>query len=210
MLGDTSGLTVNWTAVTLGPGSSLALHTEYQAFLEASTKDMDSNPNLMVRVDVKAPDAPPKRRGPAVGSRRPPLAPLDSLDSILNAIGSGATALPGFRTLAGSAAKTNASRARALPALPAPPAAAPTPPALAAQVGRARAPARALRASRPWPARGPGPALLTQPAPDVGPPVADRSASSAAWHAARRGASCSAPFDACLSTDAHLQCVTST
>ena len=86
-----------------------------------------------------------------------------------------------------------------------PPGAAPTcprSPAPAPHV-RARARARALRSSRLRPARGPAPALLTQPAPYAGPPAADRSASSAARHAARRRASCSAPFDACVSTDAH-------
>ena len=105
MLSGIYGLTVNWTAVTLGPGRSLASHADYQAFLKASTQDQDSNPNLMARVDVKAPDAPPRRRGPAVGSvrSRPPLAPLDSL---LNAIGTTALgALPGFHTLADSVAK---------------------------------------------------------------------------------------------------------
>ena len=212
MLSGIYGLTVNWTAVTLGPGRSLASHADYQAFLKASTQDQDSNPNLMARVDVKAPDAPPRRRGPAVGSvrSRPPLAPLDSL---LNAIGSEATALPEFRTLADSAAKTTASRARALPALPAPPAAAPTPPAaLAAQVRIApprparprlsRPPARPRPHPRPLPAsarlsrpparprrlargasRPPAPALIP-PAPGAGPSVADmRRASSAARHA---------------------------
>ncbi len=94
MLGSVSGLTVNWTVVTLGHGGSLASHAECQAFLEARTKDKDSNPDLMIRVDVLgSSEAQPKKRGFAPGQRppRPPLAPLDSL---LNAIG--ITALRGF------------------------------------------------------------------------------------------------------------------
>jgi hypothetical protein len=120
-----------WTAMHLGRGCSLASNGEYQAFLAASSKIQDCvvlNPHLMIRVDVKgSTDAPPKKRGPAVGSVRLPLAALDSL---LN----GTTALPVFRTLADSAAKTTASRARAVPALPAPPQ------VLIAQVGIAPAP----------------------------------------------------------------------
>ncbi len=109
MLGSVPGLTVNWTVVTLGHGGSLASQAEYQALLEASTKDKDSNPDLMIRVDVLgSSEAPPKKRGFAPG-HRPPRPPLAALDSLLNAIGT--TALPGVRTLADPAAKTTASRA---------------------------------------------------------------------------------------------------
>ncbi len=94
LLDGISGLTVKWTLVPLGQGRSLASHADYQAFLKASTKEKDSNLNLMVRVDVKAPDDPPKRRGPAAG-HRPPRPPLAALDSLLNSIGT-TTALPGF------------------------------------------------------------------------------------------------------------------
>ncbi len=52
MLSSISCLTLKWTMVPLGPGGSLASHAKYQAFLEASTKDKDSNPDLMIRVDV--------------------------------------------------------------------------------------------------------------------------------------------------------------
>jgi hypothetical protein len=55
LLDGISGLTVKWTLVPLGQGRSLASHATYQALLKATTKDKDSNPNLMVRVDVKAP-----------------------------------------------------------------------------------------------------------------------------------------------------------
>ncbi len=100
--------------VPFGRCSSLTLHAEYQVFLKANTKDEDSNPNLMIRVDVRgSTEAPPKKQGFTLGNRlpRPPLAPLDSL---LNAIST--TALPGFRALACSAAKPTASGTRALPA----------------------------------------------------------------------------------------------
>ena len=87
MLDGIPGLTVNWHAVRLGPGSRLASNTDYQAFLAASTKaedGADSNQNLRIRVDVRGTsDAAPKKRGPATGSKqnRPALA---SLDSIMN------------------------------------------------------------------------------------------------------------------------------
>ncbi len=71
MLGSISGLTLNWTMVPLGPGGSLALHAEYQAFLEASTEDKDSNPDLMIRVDVQgSSEAPPRKRVFAQGHPR--------------------------------------------------------------------------------------------------------------------------------------------
>ena len=41
MLDGIPGLTVNWHAVRLGPGSRLASNTDYQAFLAASTKAED-------------------------------------------------------------------------------------------------------------------------------------------------------------------------
>jgi hypothetical protein len=158
-----SCLTVKWTLVPLGQGRSLASHATYQAFLKATTKDKDSNPKLIVRVDVKAPDCPPKRQGPAAGHRppRPPLAPLDSLLNA-RAIGSDATTQSVFRTLAGSAAKPTASGAQALPALPAPPVAAPTPPTPVppAPARLSRAPVCASRASRP--PRPPAPACLSR------------------------------------------------
>ena len=91
MLGGISGLTVNWKMVPLGRGSSLTSHAEYQAFLKASSKDKDSNPNLMIRVDVRgSTEAPPKKRGFAPGSRAP-RPPLAALDSLLNAISSEAS-----------------------------------------------------------------------------------------------------------------------
>jgi hypothetical protein len=115
MLRGIPGLTVNWTMIPLGHSGSLASHAEYRAFDAASTKDKDSNPNFMVRVDVKAPDGLPRRRGPAVGNRRPRQS-LAALDSLLNAIGTTALgALQGFHTLANSAAKTTASRALGRP-----------------------------------------------------------------------------------------------
>ena len=154
MLDGFPGITVNWTAMHLGRGHTLASNTEYRAFLTASTKEKDGadlNPSLKIRVDVRgSTEAPLRKRGPAPWSQKP-RPPLAVLDSLLNAIGN--TALPGFHTLADSAAKTTASRARALPALPAPPAAAPTPrAALAAQVGIAPPRPARLRLSRP-PAR---------------------------------------------------------
>ncbi len=72
MLGSVSGLTLKWTMVPLGPVGSLASHAEYQAFLEASTKDKDSNPSLMIRIDIQgSSEAPPKKRGFASGHRPP-------------------------------------------------------------------------------------------------------------------------------------------
>jgi hypothetical protein len=41
MLNGFPGLTVNWSAVHVGKGGSLASNTEYQAFLDASTMDKD-------------------------------------------------------------------------------------------------------------------------------------------------------------------------
>ncbi len=61
------GLTVNWIAVHVGKGGSLASNTEYQKFLAASTKDTDgadSNPNQRIRVDVWGTSyAAPQKRG---------------------------------------------------------------------------------------------------------------------------------------------------
>ena len=80
MLDGIPGITMTWTAMHLGRGCSLASNGEYQAFLAASTKEKDGvdlNPHQMIRVDVRGnTDAPPKRRGPAVGSVRP-RPPLD-------------------------------------------------------------------------------------------------------------------------------------
>ncbi len=83
MLDGIPGITMTWTAMHLGRGCSLVSNSEYQAFLAASTKEKevaDSNPNLMIRVNVRgSTGAPPKRRGFAPGNRppRPPLAPLN-------------------------------------------------------------------------------------------------------------------------------------
>ena len=82
MLDGIPGITMTWTAMHLGRGCSLASNSEYQAFLAASTKikdGVDLNPHQMIRVDVKgSTDAPPKKRGPEMGSvrPRPPLAAL--------------------------------------------------------------------------------------------------------------------------------------
>ena len=61
------GLTVNWIAVHVGKGGSLASNTEYQEFLAASTKDtdgVDSNLNQRIRVDVLGnSDASPQKQG---------------------------------------------------------------------------------------------------------------------------------------------------
>jgi hypothetical protein len=75
MLDGIPGLTVDWNAVHVGKGGSLASNPEYQAFLAASTKPedkdgADSNQNLRIRVDVRGTsDAAPKKRGPATGSK---------------------------------------------------------------------------------------------------------------------------------------------
>ena len=56
MLDGIPGLTVNWHAVRLGPGSRLASNGEYQDFLAASTKDedgADSNQDKRIRIDVE-------------------------------------------------------------------------------------------------------------------------------------------------------------
>jgi hypothetical protein len=64
MLDGIPGLTVNWHAVRLGPGSRLDATEEYRNFLAASTKDKngaDSNQEKMIRIDVEgSSDAPPK------------------------------------------------------------------------------------------------------------------------------------------------------
>jgi hypothetical protein len=97
MLDGIPGITMTWTAMHLGRACSLASNGEYQAFLAEITR---------------------KRKLPILAS----VLPLTSvpLVSLLNAIGT--TALQGVRTLAYPAAKTTASRARAIPALPAQPA----------------------------------------------------------------------------------------
>ena len=67
MLHGIPGLTVNWNAVHVGKGGSLASNTEYQEFLAASTKDtngVDSNLNQRIRVDVLGnSDAVPQKQG---------------------------------------------------------------------------------------------------------------------------------------------------
>jgi hypothetical protein len=95
MLGGISSLAVYWAVVRLGCDRSLALHAEYQAFLKASTKDKDSDPNLRICVNVKAPDVPQKKGGPTVGSTQQHQQ-LVALCSILKGICSDATHLQGF------------------------------------------------------------------------------------------------------------------
>ena len=74
MLDCIPGLTVNWNAVHVGKGGSLASDTDYKAFLAASTKDEDGadlNQNLRIRVDVRgSSDAAPKKRGVKAGSKQ--------------------------------------------------------------------------------------------------------------------------------------------
>ena len=72
MLGIFSGiscLTVNWTAIHVSRGGTLASNAAYQEFLAASTKDsMNQDPSLRIRVDANGNiEAPPKRRGPVTG-----------------------------------------------------------------------------------------------------------------------------------------------
>jgi hypothetical protein len=160
------GLTVNWHAVRLGPGSRLASNTEYQEFLAASTKDedgSDSNQNKRIRVDVRgSSDAAPKKRGPVTGSKQNRQA-LGSLDSLINSVAGALDTLPTLRLLDDSAAKRpKPSAARAPPApshSAATPAAAPTP-AIRAQVRNSlpRPPAPRARAAAPHAARAPAPA----------------------------------------------------
>ena len=129
MLDGIPGLTVNWHAVRLGHGSSLASNTDYQEFLAASTKaedGADSNQNLWIRVDVQgSSDAAPKKRGAKAGSK--PIRPaLASLDSLINSVGALDT-LPTFRFLDDPAAKRPKPTAARAPPVPTPAAARPAP-----------------------------------------------------------------------------------
>ncbi len=92
MLSGIPGLTVKWTMIPLGTAARL----HHMLNTGRLTQQV---PRTRIRIQtlwsasmsrLHGPDAPPERLGPAVGSRRPPLA---ALDSILNAIGSDATAL---------------------------------------------------------------------------------------------------------------------
>jgi hypothetical protein len=97
---------VNWIAVHVGKGGSLASKTEYQAFFAASTKDEDGadpNQDKWIRVDVQgSSDAAPKKRGPRAGTKQNRTA-LASVESIINSVGA-LDALSTFRLLNDSAA----------------------------------------------------------------------------------------------------------
>jgi hypothetical protein len=91
MLDGIPSINMTWTAMHLGLACIVRrIPRRNQAYLAASNMEKDGadlNPYQMIRVDVQgSTEAPPKKRGPEVGSVRP-RPPLAALDSLLNAIG---------------------------------------------------------------------------------------------------------------------------